>query len=240
VHRNYALQPKHKIFLSHSGAHSGAQKGFVEQLCVDLERCDRHPFLDKRRDSLPIGSNFPSLIFQAIEQCQVGVVVLSQEFFTSKWPMLELVAMTNVKKRNPGFVIMPVLLGISLSQCRDLDNHRKWLSIWRAWAESDNRIDMKDWENALHLFGPTNALIYNPDLGELDFREEIVEAICQLVPPETRMEDSYIQGRSRLCKVSKIAILEVVKRQNFQRICSNPELCKFCEKIIINTRYDYR
>lgn len=129
MHRNYVLQPKHKIFLSHSGA----QKSFVEQLCVDLERCDRHPFLDKRRESLPIGSEFPSLIFQAIEQCLVGVVILSHEFFTSKWPMLELVAMTNFKKRKPDYVIMPVLLGISLSECQDSDNHRKWLSEWRTW-----------------------------------------------------------------------------------------------------------
>ncbi|KAG0621673.1 hypothetical protein M758_3G039500 [Ceratodon purpureus] len=196
-YRNYVLQPKHQIFLSHSGA----QKSFVEQLCVDLERCDRHPFLDKRRESLPIGSEFPSLIFQAIEQCLVGVVILSHEFFTSKWPMLELVAMTNFKKRKPDYVIMPVLLGISLSECQDLDNHRKWLSTWRTWADSDSRIDMKDWENALKLFGPTNALKFNSDLGELKFREEIVEAICQLVPPETKLEDFHVQGRSRLCKV---------------------------------------
>lgn len=199
--RDYALQPKHKIFLSHSGA----QKGFVEQLCVDLERCDRYPFLDKRRDCLPIGKDFPSLIFQAIEQCEVGVVVLSEEFFTkTKWPMLELVAMTNVKKRNPSFTIMPVLLGITLSQCRDAEKHKKWISTWNTWAKSDSRIEVKDWENALQLFGPTNALPYNSELGEVKFREELVEAICKLVPPETRLEDSHIQGRSRLCKVCTI------------------------------------
>lgn len=69
-------------------------------------------------------------------------------------------------------------------------------------ADSDSRIDMKDWENALKLFGPTNALKFNSNLGELKFREEIVEAICQLVPPETKLEDFHVQGRSRLCKVS--------------------------------------
>lgn len=61
--------------------HIGAQKSFVEQLCVDLERCDRYPFFDTRRYSLPYGENFPNLIFEAIEHCEVGVVILSEEYF---------------------------------------------------------------------------------------------------------------------------------------------------------------
>jgi hypothetical protein len=109
------LEAKHKVFLSHSGA----QKNFVEQLCVDLERYDRYPFFDKRRHSLGIGQHFPKAIFQAIRQCQVGVVILSEEFFTrTKWPMLELAALVESKKQssNSELVIMPVFLGISREQ----------------------------------------------------------------------------------------------------------------------------
>ena len=84
------------MFLSHSGA----QKDFVEQLCVDLQRWDRYPFFDKLRSSLPIGERFPKRIFDAIEQCPVGVVVLSEEFFMSKWPMLELHAMVKKHKES--------------------------------------------------------------------------------------------------------------------------------------------
>ena len=83
--RDDGLKAKHRVFLSHSGS----QKAFVEHLCVQLERCYRFPFLHKRRESLPIGENFPRHIFDAIRQCHVGVVI----FFSSKWPMMELVAM---------------------------------------------------------------------------------------------------------------------------------------------------
>jgi len=197
-------------------SHSSVQKGFVEQLFVDLERCDCHPFFDKHRDCLPIGKDFPSLIFEAIEQCEVGVVVLSEEFFCSKWPMLELVAIANVKKRKLSFAIMPIFLGITFFQCRNVDNHKRWLSLWHTWAECDSRIVVKDWENALQLFGPTNGLKYNFELGEVKFREEIVEAICRLIPPRTRFEDSHVQGRSRLCKVC-------VKINPFWML-----LCPFC------------
>lgn len=193
-----ALEAKHKVFLSHSGA----QKAFVEQLCVDLERCDRYPFFDKRRDSLGIGEHFPNLIFQAIQQCQVGVLILSEEFFTrTKWPMLEMAAMVESKTLNPELVIMPVFLSISREQCRNGDNHRRWVSLWLEWARKDPRINVTKWKAALSLFGPTNALVYNDSVGEVKFREEIVEAICERVRPETRWDDSHVQGRTRFCKV---------------------------------------
>lgn len=197
--RNEAvLEAKHKVFLSHSGA----QKAFVEQLCLDLERCDRYPFFDKRRHSLGIGEHFPNVIFRAIRQCQVAVLILSEEFFTrTKWPMLEMAGMVESKKQNPILVIMPVFLGISREQCRNVDNHSRWMSVWRKWAQVDSRINVKEWEEALSLFGPTNALTYNDTLGEVKFREEIVEAICERVRPETRWDDSHVRGRTRLCKV---------------------------------------
>jgi hypothetical protein len=76
------LQPNHKIFLSHSGV----QKDFVEQLCEDLEGCKHFPFFDKRPSSLPKGKRFAKLILKAAQQCQMAVVVLSEDYVTSKWP----------------------------------------------------------------------------------------------------------------------------------------------------------
>lgn len=188
------LDPKHKVFLSYSGA----QKDFVEQLCVDLERRDIYPFFDKRRSSIPIGERFPRLIFDSIEQCEVGVVVFSLEFFTrSKWPMLELVAMT----KNPNLVIIPVFLNISLKEVHDLDRRKTWLSVWHEWAKEDERLDIRQWCGALKRLRPINSLVHI-GVGEVGFREKIVEAVCKIVLPDTRWKDSHIQGRSRLCKVN--------------------------------------
>jgi hypothetical protein len=203
---NVSLHSKHKIFLSHSGA----QKDFVEQLCVDLERCGRHPFFDKRSDSLPIGENFPQHIFDAIKQCRVGVVILSEEFFTrSKWPMIELVAMVEEAKiRKCSFKIMPVFFCISLHQFCDPIKRKEWLSCWRkewlsCWEElamKDKRVNVKEWEDALKYLHPLNSMVYN-GLGEVKFRKAIIDEICKVVPDETMLEDSHIQGRSRMCKV---------------------------------------
>jgi hypothetical protein len=201
---NY-FEPKHSIFLSHSGA----QKSFVKQLCMDIEEHDRSPFFDQSRDSLPIGCDFPSSIFKAIEQCQVAVVVLSKEFFLrTKWPMLELATLVKRKIHDSSLTIMPVFLGMTHAQCRDKGNHDRWLRLWRSWAEKDNRVIVEDWEAVFKVFGYTNNILLN-GFDEVKCRQEIVDAICREVPPNTRCDDSHVQGRSRLYEVSANEIIFV-------------------------------
>ena len=172
---------------------------------MDFERRDRYPFFDIRHHSLPIGKNFPKLIFEAIEQCEVGVVILSNEFFTqSKWPMLELVAMT----KNPKLIIIPVYFGVSLKQIRDPKQQKEWTSIWHSWAKKAKKgrgIDIEEWCGALKSLGPINSLFYD-GISEVSFRDKIATAVCDIVLPETKFEDSHMQGRSRMCKVGFILI----------------------------------
>ncbi|KAG0577398.1 hypothetical protein KC19_5G153200 [Ceratodon purpureus] len=187
------LEPKHKVFLSHSGA----QKDFVEQLCIDLETCDRYPFFDKRKSSLPVGMKFPERLFAAIQQSEVGVVVLSEEFFSkTKWPMLELVEMV---RSSASMIIVPVFLSITREECRKLESLERWIPRWKEWAEKDKTIDIEEWKLALKIFGSTTSLSYKD--GEVALRKEVVDAVCELVLPESRWDDSNVEGKDRLCKV---------------------------------------
>jgi hypothetical protein len=174
------LQPKHKVFLSHSGA----QKDFVEQLCVDLQRYDRYPFFDKLQSSLPIGEKFPKLIFDAIDQCQVGVLVLSAEFFMkTKWPMLELNAMVKeFEKPNSRLRIIPLFYCISLADFKDLGNQSQWMSQWKKWAGNDKCIDVEEWKKSLRTLESINGLMMKEGMGDVKFREEIVREICGIIP----------------------------------------------------------
>lgn len=80
------LDPKHKVFLSHSGK----QKPFVRKLHKLLKQHCFNPFFDQDSDSLPKGKKFASLIIEAAKICQVAVVVFSEDYLSSKWPMIEL------------------------------------------------------------------------------------------------------------------------------------------------------
>jgi len=200
--REPKLEPKHKIFLSHSGV----QKNFTEQLCVDFESWDYWPFFDKRRDSLPEGRKFPELIFRAAQQCRVAILVLSEDFFTrSKWPMLELEAFVQAEKNNPGKLsILPVYLGLSRHECtRNETRRKKWLSVWRRWSKTDDRIDVGKWEDALKVLGRFNGISieYTESLGEVALRTRIVNAVCRLIPPESSWSGGDVQGRMRILEV---------------------------------------
>ena len=217
----YVLESKHKVFLSHSGA----QKDFVEQLCVDLERCDRYPFFDKLRSSLPTGEKFPKLIFDAIKQCQVGVLVLSEDFFMrSKWPMLELNAMVKeFEKPNSSMKIIPVFYKISVNALKDPKNHVRWTSQWVKWAHNDRdkRIDVEEWKRVLRVIGSINGMVSKEGVSDVKFREAVVEEVCGLVCSEIRWDDSHVQGRSRICKVRRITSRHLY-------LTSNSELYKCC------------
>ncbi|KAG0605826.1 hypothetical protein M758_9G090600 [Ceratodon purpureus] len=217
--KDVALQPKHKVFLSHNGF----QKGFVEHLCVELEGCYRFPFFDKRRESLPVGEDFPRHIFDAIRQCHVGVVILSNEFITSKWPMMELVAMhervlDEVEKGKSNFKVIPVFFRTSP---KDLDDHGKcseWLSCWEELAkENPKRIHIGKWEAALKYLRKLNGVVYE-GFGEVKLVKEIVDEICKVVPPEIKMEDSHIQGRSRTCNIIQSKI-DAMRKDHIHGVC---------------------
>jgi len=112
------FKSKHKIFLSHSGV----QKEFVEHLCQALEDRCHYPFFDRRLESLPKGKEFPSLILKATRQCQLLVVVVSEEYFMSKWPMIELnafVQVSKVLKSNVNVAILPFFYKLSIYDLKD-------------------------------------------------------------------------------------------------------------------------
>ena len=168
------LMPKHTIFLSHSGA----QKNFVEQLCEDLERARQAPFFDKRPDSLPKGEKFAQLIFQAAQQCQLAIVVMSEEYFSrSKWPMLELAAFVQA----PKCTILPLFYGISCKEFGDGERRQRWFERWEKWAREDPRIQVEVWKEALHELDRRNGMEYVEAIGEVAYRKDVVATACSIV-----------------------------------------------------------
>jgi hypothetical protein len=75
----------HQIFLSHSGS----QKGFVSDLYHCLVRSGYSVFFDSQHHSLSPGHHFPAQIRAAACSCKLSIVVLSEEFLTTPWPMRE-------------------------------------------------------------------------------------------------------------------------------------------------------
>jgi hypothetical protein len=230
------LEPKHDIFLSHSGK----QKDFTELLCRELERWGYNPFFDIRDDSLPKGKKFPELIFHAARQCRVAILVLSEEFFTnSKWPMLELAAFVDAQKRNsgkesPDVYILPVYLGLSRVECRKDENIRRWQRRWEEMEELEVAEKMREmdelseqahlaeiesaknnrlwraqkWKEALKVLGPSNGIEYEQSSRQAGLIDRIVSAVRGLLPPPNMASDVNIQAKERICKVRIVLALD--------------------------------
>ena len=198
------LKPCHKIFLSHSGA----QKEFVEQLCKDLESRRRFPFYDRRPSSLPKGERFPDLIKAAVAQCEMMVVVVSEEYFTSKWPMIELNGFVQASKgKDNSKKILPLFYGLNVKEFFDSDRQKKWFTKWEEMAKDDKRIDVDEWKESLKWLGSSNGFVYDQSSKlVVVYREKIVSTICKAITSDIKYDESHVQGRSKLCQVILLTI----------------------------------
>ncbi|GLJ23430.1 hypothetical protein SUGI_0443460 [Cryptomeria japonica] len=200
--------PKH-VFLSHSGQ----QKDFVEQLFVDMEKLNISCFFDKDNKSLPKGENFPSLIFKAAEKCKIAVIVLSEDFITTKWPMLELCAFVKAKsEKNPSLKIFPLFFKMTpkeLSEFIHSIENKRYPDSWNQLYKSDDRINLEAWLDALKALRSINGEIYIKEEGEVAYRRRIISRIRPLLPQSLKYEDISIKGKERLCLEIHLLFLSV-------------------------------
>ncbi|XP_024389454.1 disease resistance protein RPP2B-like [Physcomitrium patens] len=212
-------ETKHKIFLSHSGA----EKSFVEQLCVDLERSGYFfPFFDQRSHSLPKGETFATLILQAAKQCHVAVTVLSKTFLTSKWPMIELGEFYKARNAgNPPPYLLPLFFKVSIKDLDEQSIEKLWMPTWEKFHAVDKRIDLGLWKRAVKALSGTNGFIFeqakpleSPPTGivyrsEVDYRSAAREEIQRLSPPDLLYGSrSTMVGYERLCQILSSQFVE--------------------------------
>ena len=194
------LETKHKVFLSHSGK----DKAFVSHLDHRLRSVHHYPFFDVREDSLPLGDKFADIIFQASKQCRLAIVVVSDDYFKSKWPMLELASFVEAKDVvNPEMKILPLFYRLTVDEFKEPERQRIWFEKWEMLKESDKRLDILSWENALRVLGGHNGAVYcGIEQTEDEYVESIVQSVNILVPPDVLYDDSHVKGGTHLCEVS--------------------------------------
>ena len=194
------LEKKHKVFMSHSGK----DKAFVSHLDHRLRSVHHYPFFDVREDSLPLGDEFADIIFEASKQCRLAIVVVSDDFFMSKWPMLELASFVEAKNGvNPEMKILPLFYRLTVAQFKDPERQRIWFAKWKLFKESDKRLDILSWENALRVLGGHNGVVYcGTGQTEEKYIESIVELVFRSIPPDVLYDDSHVKGGTHLREVS--------------------------------------
>lgn len=195
-----SYQASTRIFLSHSGV----QKGFVERLHrrLSIVYTSDCVFFDT---NMKKGVYFNKEIFQAIEQCELAIVVMSPDYFRNKWPMVELAKIVEAQKsqKQPEMspkkpLIVPLYYKLTVKAFRKVEERNEWREAWKEIIEEEKSHHFNDktlecWEEALETLSPTLNGCEFLGKSEEEYIENIVKEACKLVapsPPYTCVQDS--------------------------------------------------
>ena len=172
---------------------------------MDLERLGfLRPFFDLRQHSLPKGKDFVPLIKKAARNCHVAVMVLSEEFLSSKWPMIELAEFHGAQQAgNPRLNMLPLFYKLAVKDLDETAIEERWMPKWRQLADEDARIIVADWIGAVRALRSPNGVVFGQrGVSEVGYRKDIVQSIFKLSPPDLLYGSSRkMVGYSRVCEV---------------------------------------
>jgi hypothetical protein len=154
-----------RFFLSHAGGKDKNGKNFPDILYKELKSTWRYKFnLIKvffDRESLPPGHPFPDRIQQELGRTQVGVVIITEEFFERKWPMEELRSFVESKKRNQnGVRILPLFFRLSVAEVRDRLREGSWDEKWGKMSTDQHRVNVQEYREAVAALCNTTGIEY--------------------------------------------------------------------------------
>jgi hypothetical protein len=174
-------------------------------LCKDLKVVGYCPCFDKWPGPPFWRKQYKDRIIEEAKQCRVAIVVLSEEFFTcNKWLMIELNEFVQAKmSSNNGLEILLLFFGITKAEFNNRVRQKDWEEVWQGFADEDKkgRIDVKKWVHALSVLDGLNGMEYDAAVGEVTYREEVVAAVCKLIPLSINFDDSHVQSKQKLFEV---------------------------------------
>ena len=130
------------VFLSFSG--EDTRKTFTAHLCAALRRNGINTFMD---DKLRSGEEISPALFKAIQESEISIIVLSQNYASSRWCLDELLEILECRKTRKQQVL-PLFYDVDPSEVR---NQIK--SIGKALTQLEKRfkdeMKVKGWKTAL-------------------------------------------------------------------------------------------
>nr|XP_011462215.1 PREDICTED: TMV resistance protein N-like isoform X1 [Fragaria vesca subsp. vesca] len=178
-------QWKYDVFLSFRG--EDTRKKFTDHLYDKLEWRGIKTFRDN--PDLERGTTISPELLSAIEQSRFAVVVLSPNYASSKWCLLELAKIVQCMGKRG--TILPIFYEVDPSDVR----HQRG-SFGEAFAEHDKKLSgedwkkMQEWRDALTKVANLSGWTSNDYRYEVELIKEIVEALWQKVHPTFASSES--------------------------------------------------
>ncbi|KAL3750172.1 hypothetical protein ACJRO7_011193 [Eucalyptus globulus] len=158
---------QHDVFLSFRGLDT--RKGFTDHLYHGLVNAGTPPIsVFRDENSLEIGEDFDSKILNAIAQSKISILIISENYASSKWCLHELVHIMNYKK-SMSHTVMPIFYKVNPSDVRYVKG--KFGEAFHLHEKRFDKKDIQEYKQALtevsHLNGWESEKFANGHEGEL-------------------------------------------------------------------------
>ena len=126
-----------RFFLSYAAGNDKDGKNFPHQLYHDLTSTWRYRFnlieVFFDRECLPPGQEFPERILEELDRTQVGVVIITEEFFQSQGSMIELRSFVDSMNKHPKGerLMLPLFYRLSADEVKAGLRAGSWDENWR-------------------------------------------------------------------------------------------------------------
>ena len=127
--------PSWDVFLSFRGADT--HHTFTDRLCKALRQKGIHTFMD---DKLRNGEEISVELYNAIKESKISIIVLSKNYASSQWCLMELKKILKCKKKL-GQHVLPLFYNVNPSEVRHQTN-----SVGEAFAKLEKKLEVKKLE----------------------------------------------------------------------------------------------
>ncbi|KAF5471284.1 hypothetical protein F2P56_011727 [Juglans regia] len=151
IKRDHSSPPgwKYEVFLSFYGRDT--RRGFTDHLRADLKRKGILVFRDD--ETLKQGEYISQALLKAIQESEYAIVILSANYASSKWCLMELAEIVEWETKTKLITIIPIFYHVDPS---DVRNQRGTFAEAFAAHEKDPQVDIKEidmWRNAFRKVG---------------------------------------------------------------------------------------
>jgi hypothetical protein len=180
-----------RFFISHVGGGNQEGKIFPDRLHDKMTKSWKRKFFIRvfiDRSILRLDLPFPPQILEELDKTDIGMVLVTPDFFTRKWPMIELVAFVESFERNSNMRrVLPLYYRMTVNQVRDHLVTGVWDVEWtRMSTRGDHPLSVERCRHAVQTLCCFTGVEYNgDDLGrEKEYIKEILKLVGRIVCEE--------------------------------------------------------
>ncbi|KAF3951540.1 hypothetical protein CMV_022824 [Castanea mollissima] len=166
---------KYDVFLSFCGVDT--RKNFTDHLYTALKQKGIVTFRDDEK--LERGKYISTELLKAIEESKYAIIVLSRNYASSRWCLIELAKIVECMK-DTGLIVLPVFYHVDPSHVR---NQTETLAEAFAKHEKDPKINIKDvqaWKDALKEVGNISGWHVNDSHESSDIQQILKRIFSEL------------------------------------------------------------